>query len=168
MLVEPWEEGLAHRLKSAFPDAIRQTLRYLGQNFAVVEPQSLVAAIRHLKLNESFDVLIDLTAVDYPKRQPRFELVYELLSMTRRERLRLKTRLADGEKAPSIVDVHPGANWLEREVFDMFGIVFDGHPNLKRILLPDDWTGHPLRKEHGITAMDNDWVQRNLSIESGQ
>jgi NADH-quinone oxidoreductase subunit C len=80
----------------------------------------------------------------------------------------VKTQIADGESLSSSVPVWATANWLEREVFDMFGIKFDGHPDLKRILLPDGWKGHPLRKDYGILQQDNEWVQINLGIESGQ
>jgi len=82
--------------------------------------------------------------------------------------LRVKAQIADGEQPESATDVYLAANWLEREVFDMFGIEFAGHPNMKRILLPEDWRGFPLRKEYGITQMDNQLVKDNLGIESGQ
>jgi NADH-quinone oxidoreductase subunit C len=91
-----------------------------------------------------------------------------LYSFSRNERIRMKIRIKDGEKAQSATDVWVTATWLEREVFDMFGIEFEGHPDLRRILMPEDWTGHPLRKDYGILNMDNRWVQENLGIESGQ
>jgi len=112
--------------------------------------------------------LTDETAVDYPKRDKRFEIVYHLYSFKRNDRLRLKVLAGENEKVPSVVGVWPVANWLEREIFDMFGILFEGHPDLKRILLPDGWTGHPLRKDYDILRQDQAWVQANLNIKSGQ
>ena len=119
--------------------------------------------------DEGFDYLVDLTAVHYPKREKaEFDVVYILYSFAKNTRVRVKTQVADGATLSSSVSIWPTANWLEREVFDMFGIRFDGHPDLKRILLPDGWKGHPLRKEYGILQQDQDWVQINLGIESGQ
>ncbi len=115
-----------------------------------------------------FDYCVDITAVNYPKREQQFEVVYVLYSFLKNERTRVKTRIKDGEHVPSSVSIWETANWLEREVFDMFGIVFDGHPGLKRILLPDEWKGHPLRKDYDILLQDREWVQINLGIESGQ
>ncbi len=91
-----------------------------------------------------------------------------LYSFPRNERVRVTTQIADGKSLPSSVPIWPTANWLEREVYDMFGIQFDGHPDLKRILLPDGWKGFPLRKDYGILQQDKEWVQINLGIESGQ
>jgi NADH-quinone oxidoreductase subunit C len=91
-----------------------------------------------------------------------------LYSFSRKQRLLVKTQIADGASIASSVSIWPAANWLEREVFDMFGIQFEGHPDLKRILLPDGWKGHPLRKDYGILQQDKEWVQINLGIESGQ
>ena len=98
----------------------------------------------------------------------QFDLIWILYSFATNERIRVKTLVAEGENAPSVTSIWPAANWLEREVYDMFGIRFDGHPDLKRILLPDEWKGHPLRKDYGIIQQDNEWVQINLGIESGQ
>jgi NADH-quinone oxidoreductase subunit C len=165
MQAEPWDHPLVSRLTGRFP-AVR-ALAYLGQPFIEIPAPDLYPLLEHLHQQEAFDFLVDLTAVDYPKRERRFELLYLLHSFETNFRLRVKTQLADGEPAESITDLYPGADWLEREVFDMFGIVFRGHPDLKRILLPDDWTGHPLRKDTSILAMDNDWVQRNLGIPHG-
>lgn len=138
---------------------------YLNQNWFECAPAQVPELVRKLRDEEDFDMIVDLTAVDRGA-DPRFEIVYILYSFSRNERVRVKTRTQDA--VPSIVDIFAGANWLEREAFDMFGIHFEGHPDLKRILMPEDWTGHPMRKETSIVAMDNDWVQRNLGIESGQ
>jgi len=113
---------------------------------------SIVAALTELRDNPdlAFRVLIDLTAVDYAhgKRTPRFDLVYALLSRRHVARIRLTVAIDEGDEwAPTVVGVFPCADWLEREVFDLMGIRFEGHPNLKRIQLPEDYDGHPLRKE---------------------
>ena len=114
------------------------------------------------KLASGFDFLVDLTAVDYPRRSPRFDLIYILYSFAANERIAVRTEV--DEDALSIVHLFAGANWLEREVFDMFGIRFLGHPNLKRILLPEGWVGHPLRKESAIAQPDEKWVAANLEM----
>jgi NADH-quinone oxidoreductase subunit C len=113
-------------------------------------------------------MLTDVTAVDYPKDSARFEIIYILYSFRMNQRVRVKTRVSEAQGVPSLVPLFDAANWLEREVFDMFGIQFTGHPNLKRILMPDDWHGFPLRKDASIIGMDQEWVQKNLGIESGQ
>ena len=123
---------------------------------------------RLLRDEEQFDYCVDLTAVHYPKRERQFDVVWILYSFPKNERMRVKTEIKDGESIPSSVPLWPAANWLERETFDMFGIKFDGHPDMKRILLPDGWKGHPLRKDYGIIQQDQEWVQINLGIESGQ
>ncbi|MDP2999754.1 MAG: NADH-quinone oxidoreductase subunit C [Bryobacterales bacterium] len=168
MAATPWEDELTRRLAEQYPDQITEFSTYLGQSFLVAKPAAVVSIVEFLKLEADFDYLADLTAVDYPKRSERFDLVYILYSFARNERIRIKTRIADGEKIESVVGVHLTANWLEREVYDMFGIEFANHPDLKRILMPDGWEGHPLRKDYGILQMDNRWVKENLGIESGQ
>jgi NADH-quinone oxidoreductase subunit C len=135
-----------------------------------VAKESLLAMCEFLKSQEGggYTLLTDETAVDYPKREKRFDLIYHLYSFQRNDRLRLKVPAGEGEKIPSVVSVWPTANWLEREIYDMFGVLFEGHPDLKRILLPDEWVGHPLRKDQDILKQDEAWVKANLGIESGQ
>jgi NADH-quinone oxidoreductase subunit C len=168
MAATPWEGVLAQQLKTQFGESIIQTASYLGQNFAIVKPQALAAVVAWLRGVADFDYLVDITAVDWPKRAERFDLVYILYSFSRNERLRLKTAIAEDYRPQSLAAVHLTANWLEREVFDMFGIEFTGHPDLRRILLPEDWQGHPLRKDYTILEQDQHWVQSHLGIESGQ
>ena len=113
-------------------------------------------------------MLADLTAVDWPKREKRFDLVLNLYSFPKNERLRIKVQLGENQPVASVESVWPVTNWLEREVYDMFGIIFEGHPNLKRLLLPEEWQGYPLRKDYDILQQDEAWVRENLGIESGQ
>jgi len=168
MAATPWQSDLARELKEHFGGQIRETSTYLGQNFVVCQPEAAVPILDYLKLEADFDYLVDITAVDWPKRAERFDLVYILYSFARNERVRVKTQIADGFRPESAVRVHLTANWLEREVFDMFGVEFAGHPDMRRILMPEEWQGHPLRKDYGIIQQDQRWVQENLSIESGQ
>jgi NADH-quinone oxidoreductase subunit C len=168
MAATPWDSDLSREIKERFGDRIVETSTYLGQNFVVVKPDSAVPVVEYLKLEADFDYLVDITAVDWPKRAERFDVVYIIYSFARNERVRIKTYIADGYKPETAVPVHLTANWLEREVFDMFGIEFDGHPDMRRILLPEEWQGYPLRKDYGILQQDDRWVRENLNIESGQ
>jgi len=168
MAATPWDSDLAQEIKERFGDQITEASTYLGQNFIIVKPDAAIPVVEFLKLEGDFDYLVDLTAVDWPKREARFDLVYILYSFARNERVRVKTNIADGFKPQTAVGVHLTANWLEREVFDMFGIDFEGHPDMRRILLPEEWQGYPLRKDYSIVQQDDRWVQENLSIESGQ
>jgi NADH-quinone oxidoreductase subunit C len=168
MAATPWENELTRELNERFGDRITQTSTYLGQNFIVTKPDSAIPVLEYLKLEADFDYLVDITAVDWPKRAERFDLVYVLYSFTRNERVRIKTYIPDGYKPETAVGVHLTANWLEREVFDMFGIEFAGHPDMRRILMPEEWQGYPLRKDYGILQQDQRWVQENMGIESGQ
>jgi NADH-quinone oxidoreductase subunit C len=121
-----------------------------------VPADRLVATCQALRDTPSlaFNVLIEITAADYLPREPRYEVVYHLLSIPNRARLRLKVRVAGNAATdgivPTIQSVWPAAGWPEREVFDMFGIVFDGHPDLRRLLMPEDWEGHPGRKDYPV------------------
>jgi len=156
------------KLKAHYGSGISEANAYLGQNYMIAETSLVGELLQVLRDQEQFDYCVDVTAVHYPQREKQFDVIWILYSFPRNERIRVKTMIADGESVPSAVPIWPAANWLEREVYDMFGIRFDGHPNLKRILLPDGWEGHPLRKDYGIIQQDQKWVQINLGIESGQ
>lgn len=125
-----------------------------GELTVVVTPGEIVEYLEHLRTDPAlrFTTLIDVTAVDWPDREKRFELVYHLLSMSLNARLRVKAALREDEIAPSIIQVHPCANWYEREVFDMYGILFTGHPDLRRILTDYGFRGYPLRKDFPTTG----------------
>jgi NADH-quinone oxidoreductase subunit C len=163
----PWDSPMIAKLNSAYGSGI-EPLTYLGQSYMVVDRSLIPEILQVLRNEEQFDYCVDLTAAHYPTREKQFEVIWVLYSFVRNERIRVKTLIADGETLPTSVPIWPTTNWLEREVFDMFGIKFDGHPDMKRILLPDGWKGHPLRKDYGILQQDNEWVQINLGIESGQ
>jgi|SRR6266849_6389550 len=164
----PWDSPMVATLKRQFGSGIGEASTYLGQDYMVVDRSLIPEILQVLRDQEQFDYCVDITAVHYPSREKPFEVVWILYSFARNERIRVKTLIADGEALPSSVPVWPTANWIEREVYDMFGIRFEGHPDLKRILLPEGWKGHPLRKEYGIIQQDKEWVQINLGIESGQ
>lgn len=168
MAATPWESDLTRELKDRFGDRVTETSSYLGQDFIVCKPDAVIPVLEFLKLEADFDYLVDVTAVDWLKRAERFDIVYILYSFSRNTRLRVKAYIADGYKPETSVGVHLGANWLEREVFDMYGIEFAGHPDMRRILLPEEWVGYPLRKDVSIIQQDDRWVQENLNIESGQ
>jgi NADH-quinone oxidoreductase subunit C len=164
----PLDNELVQRLKARFGDAIKDATQDRKQAIVLVAADKLREISRHCRDEEKFDMLDDLTAVDWPKREKRFDVVLILYSFPKNERLRLKAHLGQNEPVPSVCEIWPVANWLERECYDMFGIIFEGHPDLKRILLPDEWQGHPLRKDYDILKQDTAWVRENLGIESGQ
>jgi NADH-quinone oxidoreductase subunit C len=163
----PWDSPMVAKFKRQYGSGV-EPLTHLGQNYMVVDRSLIPEILQVLRNEEQFDYCVDLTAVHYPQREKQFDVVWVLYSFPRNERIRVTTRIADGETVPSSVPIWATTNWLEREVYDMFGIKFDGHPDMKRILLPDGWKGHPLRKDYGILQQDNEWVQINLGIESGQ
>jgi len=153
------------------PDAVLgHTVNNMGELVIKVTPSSLPKFVEFLLTDRNckFSSLVDITAVDYPTEQKRFELVYHFLSMYMNHRVRVKASVADGEVAPSIVDVYPAANWFEREVFDMYGVMFSGHPDLRRILTDYGFRGHPLRKDFpttGYTECRYDEAQKRVVYE---
>ena len=137
------------RLKQHYGQAIREASSYLGQNYLIVDRSEGLNLLQELRDREQFDYLVDVTALHYPQREQQFEVVWILYSFPRNERIRVKALISENENAPSVTTLWSAANWLEREVFDM-------------------WKGHPLRKDYGIIQQDQEWVQANLGIESGQ
>lgn len=135
-----------------------------------VRPESLIGFVDFLKTDRGcrFSTLVDITAVDYPEREARFDVVYHFLSMYQNHRIRVKAAVDEGEMVPSIVTVYPAANWFEREIFDMFGIIFKGHPDLRRLLTDYGFRGHPLRKDFpttGFTEVRYDEVEKRVVYE---
>jgi len=134
-----------------FPDGEARVVH--GMVELTVPPGAILDLVRRLASEFRFDMFLDVTAVDWYPTEPRFEVVYHLFCHERKGRLRLKCRVS-GERPEiaSVVPVWSAANWYEREVFDLFGIRFAGHPQLRRILMPEDWQGHPLRKDYPVTG----------------
>jgi NADH-quinone oxidoreductase subunit C len=162
-----WDGEIPTRLKRSYGTGV-ETLITIGQKFAVVDHTVAHEVLRTLREEFGFNFLVDETAVHFPKKDLSMEMVWVLYSFASNERIRIKSAFAEGETVPTVTDLWPTANWLEREIFDMFGISFAGHPDLRRILMPPDWNGHPLRKDHAINQQDESWVKANLGIESAQ
>jgi len=154
---------LVKKLKSRFGEAIGEALEFIGQLSINVDRARIVEICEFLKSDPetSFDYLSDLTCVHYPeRREAPFEIVYNLFSISNNERVRLKVRTS--ASLDSVTSIWPAANWLEREVFDLFGVGFNNHPDLRRLLLPPDWEGHPLRKDYPLEFIENAWTERHL------
>lgn len=163
-------------VQSRLPGAVEQLSYWVGDWTIIVPAGRLVEVATLLRdaPEAAFDYCSDATATDWPTRAKRFDVIYCLYSTRLRHRLRVKTRAADGEAVPSLTGLWPAANWLEREIFDMFGVSFTGHPDLRRMLLPQDWQGHPQRKDYplegpGELMMESpqDWLKvRQAGTES--
>ena len=156
---------LVKKLKAKFGDAIGDASEFIGQLSVNVNSDQIVAVCDYLKSDRelSFNYLSDLTCVHYPdRREAPFEIVYNLFSIDANERLRLKVRTSGSVE--SVTGVWPAANWLEREVYDLFGVTFANHPDLRRLLLPPDWDGHPLRKDYPLEFIENAWTERHLPV----
>ncbi len=158
------ESLVLQRLRERFADALLEVRVWRNETTVILGGQDLVRVCRFLKEDPdlAFDFLSDVTAVDrlkLPENRPRFEIVYHPYSLAHKRRLRLKVRVDEGETVPTVTGVWETANWHEREVFDLFGIPFDGHPDLRRILMPDDWEGYPLRKDYPVAATPKWWEE---------
>ncbi len=143
---------VVERLKAQFGTKILETSDFRGDETVVVARADWAVVGKFLRDDAecAMDMPVDFTAVDYPDRAQRFEVIFMVRSLSKNHRLRMKTRVAEGEKVPTLIDVWEGVNWPEREVFDMFGITFEGHPDLRRILMYPEFVGHPLRKDYDI------------------
>ena len=157
------EHPLVKKLKAQFGGAIGDASEFVGQLSINVAGEQIVSVCEFLKTNSetAFNYLSDLTCVHYPdKKAVPFEVVYNLYSIPGNERVRLKVQTA--ESVDSVTSIWPAANWLEREVFDLFGIHFENHPDLRRLLLPPDWEGHPMRKDFPLEFVENAWTETHL------
>ncbi len=147
-------ERVLHVLKEKFGDAVLETHSHLGDDTAVVDAKRWKEICAFLRNDPQMDMnlIVDLCGVDFPDREPRFEVVLHVYSIPKRHRLRLKARVGDAEgdgaEIDSVTDVWPGANWYERETFDLMGVTFKNHPDLRRILMYPEFVGHPLRKDY--------------------
>jgi NADH-quinone oxidoreductase subunit C len=156
---------LVKKLKAKFDGAVLEAVEFIGQLSVRIEPSRIVEVCNFLRddADTRFNYLSDLTCVHYPIGPERpLEIVYNLYSISRNERVRLKVAIAEGASVDSVTDVWPTANWMEREVYDLFGVSFSNHPDLRRILLPPDWEGHPLRKDYPLEFIENEWTKRHL------
>lgn len=156
---------LVKQLKDQFNGTMLEAKQFLGQLSVRIAADGLVDVCKFLRDDQAtrFDYLSDLTCVHYPlgEHEP-LEMVYNLYSISRNERVRLKVRVGDAGSVESVTGIWPTANWMEREVYDLFGVGFSNHPDLRRILLPEDWEGHPLRKDYPLEFFENEWTARHL------
>ncbi len=161
---------LGTHIEAKRPDCVLSWSVDHGELTVEIAPSSLVAFTEFLKSNSRcrFSTLVDITGVDHPSRPARFDVVYHFLSMYQNHRIRVKCAVREEETLASIVDVHASANWFEREVYDMFGILFTGHPDLRRILTDYGFRGYPLRKDFpttGYTEVRYDEAQKRVVYE---
>lgn len=157
--------GLVKQLKQQFNGTVLDAKEFLGQLSVRIAADAVADVCKFLKddQNTRFDYLSDLTCVHYSlEEQEPFEMVYNLYSISRNERVRLKARVGDAGSVESVTGIWPAANWMEREVYDLFGVGFSNHPDLRRILLPEDWEGHPLRKDYPLEFFENQWTAKHL------
>ena len=145
---------LGEVVAAAKPDAVKSQRITFDELTLVSEPGSIIELLKFLQGNAAcqFTTLIDICGVDYPEREKRFEVVYHLLSMRQNHRIRISVPVAEDEIVPSCIQLYPAADWFEREVFDMYGVMFSGHPDLRRILTDYGFRGHPLRKDFPTTG----------------
>jgi NADH-quinone oxidoreductase subunit C len=161
MTSNPTQANLLETVRQKLGKEVVGYHSYVGDDTILIKPESVLSVLKILKEQFQFDMLADLSAVDYLGQSPRFEVVYHLNSLTKNYRLRVKAPVEDGQEIDSIVALWPIANWLEREVWDMFGIKFRNHPDLRRILMYDEFVGHALRKDYPIN-------KRQPRIKPGQ
>jgi NADH-quinone oxidoreductase subunit C len=146
-------EQTAEALRTRFGDAVLEVVPFRDEVTAVVKRQQIEEIATYCRDQLQYNFLSDVTATDWLDRRPRFDVVYHLTSLEHWSRFRLKVQVDDGERVPTVIPVWRAANWGEREVWDLFGIEFDGHPDLRRLLLPDGWIGFPLRKDYPQTQI---------------
>ena len=158
------EHAAVGKLKAKFSDSILEVVEYRGETTVTVKKEDVVAISTFLKKDLGFNFLTDLCGVDLLGQSPRFLVVYHLQNLATKERLRLKAPVTEEDpRVETVSTVWGTANWHERECWDLVGITFDGHPDLRRILMTDDWVGHPLRKDYPLQGPDREPYQGRLS-----
>lgn len=162
--VDAGNNPFALKLKKVFGDAVLGATEFLNQLSIRVEASRIVDVCLNLRNDAEtpFDFLCDLTCVHYPDREKPFEVVYNIYSISKNVRVLLKASVDENESIESVTGIWATANWMEREIYDLFGVRFANHPDLRRILLPPDWEGHPFRKDYNLEFVENDWTKRNL------
>jgi NADH-quinone oxidoreductase subunit C len=143
---------LSESIQTALGGAVTGAVMARGELTIEVKAGDILKAMTHLQGAGEFKILVDLCGVDWPQRAKRFDVVYHLLSLTKNARIRVKAQVGEGESIPSIISVYPAAGWFERETFDMYGVPFEGHPDMRRILTDYGFSGYPLRKDFPLTG----------------
>ncbi len=160
------DEEILSAIRDRFPDI--EVVKFRGDLIVRIPKEKLHDLMRFLHDDEklSFNYLVMLTAVDFPDREERFEVVYWIRSIPNKTKIAVKTSVGEGEEVDTVSDIWNSANWDEREVYDMFGISFRNHPDMRRILMPDDWRGHPLRKDYPLkgTPEDDRYLDKHLPL----
>ncbi len=161
------QTDLAQTLRTALAGVVQEVVVFRGEVTLVVPRERVIEALTHLRDVQRFEMLTDETCVDYYPREPRFGILYQLYSLSRNLRVRVKVMLSEHDPImPTACGVYRNANWAEREIYDLFGIHFDGHPDLRRILLPADYQGHPLRRDVPVKVEENAFTFNRARIDA--
>ncbi|MCK4506912.1 MAG: NADH-quinone oxidoreductase subunit C [Desulfuromonadales bacterium] len=153
-------QAVVDKLKAKFGDTVLETIEFRGETTVMVKKEEIVAVCNFLKGDLGFNFLTDLCAVDYMGQTPRFMMVYQLYNIGNHTRLRIKAPVEEADTTiDTVSSVWATANWMERECWDLMGITFNNHPDLRRILLPEEWEGHPLRKDYPVQGPDREPYQ---------
>jgi len=163
-------DPIADTLKSRFGDVIRNVVEFRAETTIHVRPDAIVEVCTFLRDDPAalYNFLSDVSAVDVWPDEPRFQVNYHLYSMAHNRRLRLKVSVRDGQSIPSVTGVWPAANWFERETYDLFGVKFDHHPDLRRLLLPDDYLGHPMRRDAPLVVEEVEFTHNYGEVEASK
>jgi len=160
---------LTRALREALGNEIADVVVFRDEVTLNVPRERVIEVLTHLRDVQQFNMLTDETCVDYYPREPRFGILYQLYSIPRNIRVRVKVMLSEYDASlPTATGLYRNANWLEREIYDLFGIHFEGHPDLRRILLPPDWQGHPLRKEVPVAVEENAFTFNRERVDAGK
>lgn len=161
-------DPITETLQTHLGDAITGVVEFRGETTIGVKRESIVAVCTFLRDDPTaaYDFMSDISAVDVWPDEPRFQVNYHLYSMRHNRRLRLKVSVRDGQSIPSVTGVWPSANWFERETYDLFGVIFDHHPDLRRILLPDEYLGHPMRRDAPVVTEEVEFSYNYDEVEA--